>query len=62
MNSAQPLSLPRPIPNISRRAFLQRCGQLAALTGLPGWFIERQQLRAAENFLRLGLNNRFGSV
>jgi hypothetical protein len=32
------------------------------MTGLPWWFIERQQLRAAENFLRLGLNNRFGSA
>jgi len=34
--------------NISRRAFLQRCGMLAAMTGLPLWFVERQQLEAAE--------------
>jgi predicted dehydrogenase len=34
--------------NISRRAFLQRCGLLAAATGLPLWFVERQQLAAAE--------------
>ena len=34
--------------NISRRAFLQRCGLLAAATGLPLWFVERQQLMAAE--------------
>lgn len=60
MNSPQPSSLPRPIPNISRRAFLQRCGQLAALTGLPGWFIERQQLQAAETSRRHGPNDRFG--
>ncbi len=32
---------------ISRRSFVQRCSVLAAATGLPGWFIERQ-LRAAE--------------
>jgi predicted dehydrogenase len=39
---------PVPTFNISRRAFLQRCGLLAAMTGLPLWFVERQQLAAAE--------------
>ena len=34
--------------NVSRRAFLQHCSALAALTGLPLWFIESQQLEAAE--------------
>ncbi|MDQ5977109.1 MAG: hypothetical protein QG602_81 [Verrucomicrobiota bacterium] len=34
--------------NISRRKFLQRCSALAAVTGLPAWFVERQQLQAAE--------------
>lgn len=34
--------------NVSRRAFLRRCGLIAAATGLPTWFVERQQLRAAE--------------
>jgi predicted dehydrogenase len=34
--------------NLSRRAFLQRCSAVAALTGLPLWFVERQQLQAAE--------------
>ena len=34
--------------NISRRAFLQRCSLIAAMTGLPLWFVERQQLQAAE--------------
>ncbi|AOS45921.1 Putative oxidoreductase YteT precursor [Lacunisphaera limnophila] len=34
--------------NVSRRAFLQRCGLIAAATGLPAWFVERQQLQAAE--------------
>jgi predicted dehydrogenase len=34
--------------NVSRRTFLQRCSMLAAMTGLPLWFIERQQLEAAE--------------
>lgn len=50
-------SAPRPQPaalpplhlfNISRRAFLRRCSAFAALTGLPAWFVERQQLLAAE--------------
>ena len=34
--------------DISRRAFVRRCSLLAAMTGLPLWFIERQQLAAAE--------------
>jgi len=34
--------------NVSRRAFLRHCGLLAAMTGLPAWFLERQQLAAAE--------------
>jgi predicted dehydrogenase len=34
--------------NISRRAFIRRCGLIAAMTGLPLWFVERQQLAAAD--------------
>jgi len=34
--------------SISRRAFLQRATAVAAFTGLPAWFVERQQLAAAE--------------
>jgi predicted dehydrogenase len=34
--------------NISRRAFVRRCGLIAAMTGLPLWFIERQQLAAQD--------------
>jgi predicted dehydrogenase len=34
--------------NISRRAFIKRCGLIAAMTGLPIWFVERQQLDAEE--------------
>jgi len=34
--------------DISRRAFIRRCGLIAAMTGLPLWFIERQQLDAQE--------------
>ena len=34
--------------DISRRLFLKRCSQIAAMTGLPLWFIERQQLAAAD--------------
>jgi len=33
---------------VSRRSFLKRCSVVAAMTGLPLWFIERQQLLAAE--------------
>ena len=32
---------------ISRRRFVQRCAQAAALTGLPAWFVE-ERLAAAE--------------
>ena len=46
--------------NISRRAFLQRCGLIAAMTGLPLWFVERQQLQAAEPTKRFGPNDRPG--
>ncbi|HVU24822.1 MAG TPA: Gfo/Idh/MocA family oxidoreductase [Opitutus sp.] len=39
---------PRPAPfQISRRSFVKRCATVAAMTGLPLWFVERQ-LRAAE--------------
>ena len=37
-----------PTINVSRRAFLKRCSLIAAMTGLPLWFVERQQLLAAE--------------
>ncbi|MCR6656427.1 MAG: Gfo/Idh/MocA family oxidoreductase [Opitutus sp.] len=33
---------------ISRRSFLRNCTVAAAMTGLPLWFIERQQARAEE--------------
>lgn len=33
--------------HVSRRSFLKRCGALAATTGLPWWFLERE-LAAAE--------------
>jgi len=33
--------------NLSRRSFLKRCGLVAAMTGVPVWFVERQ-LAAAE--------------
>ncbi len=34
--------------DISRRAFIRRCSLIAAMTGLPLWFVERQQLAAAD--------------
>jgi predicted dehydrogenase len=33
---------------ISRRSFLRRCSAIAATTGLPLWFVERQLAHAAE--------------
>ncbi|HEY1847675.1 MAG TPA: Gfo/Idh/MocA family oxidoreductase [Opitutaceae bacterium] len=46
--------------NISRRTFMRRCTALAALTGLPLWFIEREELRAAEAAPGLSANDRPG--
>lgn len=46
--------------NIARRAFLQRCTALAAATGLPLWFVERQELEAAETTKALSANDRPG--
>jgi predicted dehydrogenase len=34
--------------NISRRAFIRRCSLIAAMTGLPLWYVERQRLGAEE--------------
>jgi predicted dehydrogenase len=34
--------------DISRRTFLGRCSLIAAMTGLPLWFVERQQLSAED--------------
>jgi predicted dehydrogenase len=51
MKSPTPLTQTPPQPgsfNISRRAFIRRCSLIAAMTGLPLWFIERQQLAAQE--------------
>ena len=60
MKSPDSASTPIASFNLSRRAFLQRCGMLAAMTGLPLWFVERQQLAAAETSRRLGPNDRPG--
>jgi predicted dehydrogenase len=46
--------------NISRRVFLQRCSLIAAMTGLPLWFVERQQLQAAEETKTPSPNDRPG--
>jgi predicted dehydrogenase len=34
--------------NISRRAFIRQCSLIAAMTGLPLWYIEKQRLDAQE--------------
>jgi predicted dehydrogenase len=47
MKSPTPDVRPQPF-NISRRDFIRRCSLIAAMTGLPLWFIERQQLAAQE--------------
>jgi predicted dehydrogenase len=40
----------RPDPfTITRRRFVRHCAMVAAATGLPLWFVERQQADAAEN-------------
>ena len=46
---------------LSRRRFVQRCAQAAALTGLPAWFVE-ERLAAAETTpaRRPGPNDRPG--
>lgn len=45
---------------ISRRSFVKRCATIAAASGLPFWFVERQ-LRAAESPIRkLAANDRPG--
>lgn len=45
---------------ISRRSFVQRCSVLAASTGLPAWFIQRQLLAADVAGPRLSANDRPG--
>ena len=46
--------------DISRRTFLKRCTMLAAATGLPLWFVQRQELAAAETVKTPTPNNRPG--
>jgi predicted dehydrogenase len=54
-----PLLPMKPFP-VSRRGFLQRCTALAAASGLPVWFVERQ-LAAAESGVRpVSANDRPG--
>jgi len=44
--------------NISRGQFIKRCASLAAMTGLPLWYIERQELEAQQTRKKLGPNDR----
>jgi predicted dehydrogenase len=50
---------PQPF-NISRRSFLKTCASLAATTGLPAWFLERELLGAGSPPKPLGPNDRPG--
>ncbi len=43
---------------INRRSFLRRCSAIAAATGLPAWFVERELAAAAEPRKPLGPNDR----
>ena len=45
---------------VSRRAFLRRVATVAALSGLPTWFVERQMLGAAESGKTPSPNDRPG--
>jgi predicted dehydrogenase len=53
------LSRPRSV-QISRRSFVRRCSVLAAATGLPVWFVERQLLGAQPGAAPLSPNDRPG--
>jgi predicted dehydrogenase len=44
--------------SISRRSFLKRCTAAAAASGLPAWFIERDEAEAAPRRKRPGPNDR----
>jgi predicted dehydrogenase len=44
--------------NISRSQFIKRCASIAAMTGLPMWFVERQEIEAAETPKKYGANDR----
>lgn len=48
------------LPQISRRGFVRRCAIIAAATGLPTWFVERQLVAAERPLRRLGPNDRPG--
>jgi predicted dehydrogenase len=52
MNPSTAPSRPQPSTikdfQVSRRTFLKRAATVAAMTGLPLWFVERQMLEAAE--------------
>jgi hypothetical protein len=50
----------KPSFNIARRTFLTRCAQIAAATGLPMWFVEQQQLEAAQAPPAVAPNDRPG--
>jgi myo-inositol 2-dehydrogenase / D-chiro-inositol 1-dehydrogenase len=46
--------------NISRRAFIRQCSLIAAMTGLPLWYIERQRLSAEDVPAKPSPNDRPG--
>jgi predicted dehydrogenase len=52
---------PRRAPfEISRRSFVRRCATLAAMSGLPLWFVERQMRAAEQPAKKLSANDRPG--
>jgi predicted dehydrogenase len=46
--------------HVSRRSFLKRCSVLAAMTGLPVWFVERQLAAAETSPRKVSANDRPG--
>ena len=46
------------MPSFSRRSFLSRCAAIAAVTGLPAWFVEQELSAAQAPALPRGPNDR----
>jgi predicted dehydrogenase len=51
---------PRRAAFISRRSFVRRCATLAAVSGLPLWFVEKQMRAAEQPKKKLSANDRPG--
>jgi myo-inositol 2-dehydrogenase / D-chiro-inositol 1-dehydrogenase len=45
---------------VSRRTFLSHCAAVAAATGLPRWFVEKELSASTQGAVRPGANDRPG--